>query len=53
MLGKKRQEIMMVGKDMTQHPLPNDKTVKIIMKGNPVGQIRHFAYLRATIKIIK
>ena len=40
---------MVVGKDTSQHPLPKDRTLDIIVDGKPVNQVTQFTYLGATI----
>jgi hypothetical protein len=51
-MNAKKAEIMVIGKDTTQHPLAKERTIDITVDGiigSPVEQITQFTYLGATI----
>jgi hypothetical protein len=36
---------MVIGKNISQQPLPENRIVNIAMEGNPVKQVTEFTYL--------
>ena len=48
-MNSKKTECMVIGKDTSQQPLPEDRIVNITVEGNPVKQVTEFTYLGAKI----
>ena len=48
-MNAKKTEAMVIGKDASQHPLPQNRTMNLTVDGNPVRQVTQFTYLGATI----
>ena len=48
-MNSKKTECMVIGKDTSQQPLPENRTVNITVDGNPVKQVTEFTYLGAKI----
>ena len=45
----KKAEIMVIGKDTSQHTLPDNRTIGITVDGNSAKQVTQFTYLGAKI----
>ena len=48
-MNAKKTEIMVIGKDTSQHPLPENITIDITVNGNSAKRVTHFTYLGAKI----
>jgi len=48
-MNAKKTEIMVVGKDTSQHPLPENRTIDITVDGNSAKQVTQFTYLGGKI----
>jgi len=49
-INSRKTEVMAIGKDASQHPLPKERSLCITVAGNSVKQVTQFTYLGATIK---
>ena len=48
-MNAKKTETMVIGKDTSQHPLPENRTIDITVDGNSAKQVTQFTYLGAKI----
>ena len=48
-MNAKKAEIMVIGKDTSQHTLPDNRTIGITVDGNSAKQVTQFTYLGAKI----
>ena len=48
-MNSKKTEVIAIGEDTSQHPLPKDRSLSKTVDGNPVKQVTQFTYLGATI----
>jgi hypothetical protein len=46
-MNAKKTEAMVIGKDASQHPLPQNRMMILTVDGNPVRQVTQFTYLGA------
>ena len=44
-MNAKKTEIMVIGKDTSQHPLPQNRAIDITVDGNSAKQVTQFTYL--------